>query len=261
MRIGLLFASLCLMSTCLHAKPQRVTIFADDAYPPYSYVENGRAVGIYPEILRAADVLMTEFEVELQPIPWRRGLKLLEAGRIFALLPPYYYPQRRPYIHPYSDPILDEEVVVFCQNAWLSKRKSTEWPRDFYGLTIGMNDGFSLGGQAFWMAVEEKRIEVKYANGNRVNLLKLRGDRIDCYVNDRISILWELTRLKREGIVDTVNFSMAAKISLEQGYIGFTNQNLEQYPYQSQFVAAFNSALAELKSSGQLDKIVGRYIE
>ncbi len=101
----------------------------------------------------------------------------------------------------------------------------------------------------------------RYANGNRVNLLKLRGDRIDCYVNDRISILWELTRLKREGIVDTVNFSMAAKISLEQGYIGFTNQNLEQYPYQSQFVAAFNSALAELKSSGQLDKIVGRYIE
>lgn len=106
-----------------------------------------------------------------------------------------------------------------------------------------------------------KKIEVKYANGNRVNLLKLRGDRIDCYVNDRISILWELTRLKREGIVDTVNFSMAAKISLEQGYIGFTNRNLEQYPYQSQFVAAFNSALAELKSSGQLDKIVGRYIE
>lgn len=75
------------MSTCLHAKPQRVTIFADDAYPPYSYAENGRAVGIYPEILRAADVLMTEFEIELQPIPWRRGLKLLEAGRIFALLP------------------------------------------------------------------------------------------------------------------------------------------------------------------------------
>ncbi|WP_200852712.1 hypothetical protein [Klebsiella pneumoniae] len=54
---------------------------------------------------------------------------------------------------------------------------------------------------------------------------------------------------------------MAAKISLEQGYIGFTNRNREQYPYQSQFVAAFNSALAELKSSGQLDKIVGRYIE
>lgn len=125
-----------------------------------------------------------------------------------------------------------------------------------YGLTIGMNDGFSLGGQAFWKAVEEKKIEVKYANGNRVNLLKLRGDRIDCYVNDRISILWELTRLKREGIVDTVNFSMAAKISLEQGYIGFTNRNLEQYPYQSQFVAAFNSALAELKAAANSTRLL-----
>lgn len=88
MRIGLLFISLYLISANLHANPQRVTIFADDAYPPYSYAENDRAVGIYPEILHAADVLMTEFEIDLQPIPWRRGLKLLEAGRIFALLPP-----------------------------------------------------------------------------------------------------------------------------------------------------------------------------
>ncbi len=101
-----------------------------------------------------------------------------------------------------------------------------------------------------------KKIEVKYANGNRVNLLKLRGDRIDCYVIDRISILWELARLKREGIVDTVNFSMAAKISLEQGYIGFTNQNLEQYPYQSQLVATFSSALAELKAAANSTRLL-----
>lgn len=261
MRISLLCVSLCLISTNLHAKQQKVTIFADDAYPPYSYSEDGRAVGIYPEIVHAADNLMTEFEIDLQPIPWKRGVKQVETGRIFGLLPPYYRPQIRPNIHPYSDPILDEEVVVFCQNSWISKRKSTEWPKDFYGLIIGMNDGFSLGGQAFWQAVEEKKIEVKYANGNRINLLKLRAERIDCYINDRISILWEVTRLKRDSNMDTVNFSMAARISLEQGYIGFTNQNLEQYPYQSQFVAAFNSAIAELKSSGQLDKIVNRYIE
>lgn len=88
MRIGLLFASLCLMSTCLHAKPQRVTIFADDAYPPYSYAENGRAVGIYPEILRAADVLMTEFEIELQPIPWRRGSSYSKQEEFLLCFPP-----------------------------------------------------------------------------------------------------------------------------------------------------------------------------
>lgn len=43
----------------------------------------------------------------------------------------------------------------------------------------------------FWKVVEEKKIEVKYVNGNCVNLLKLCGDRIDCYVNDCILILWE----------------------------------------------------------------------
>ncbi len=88
MRIGLLFASLCLMSTNLHAKPQRVTIFADDAYPPYSYAENGRAVGIYPEILRAADVLMTEFEIDLQPIPWATWAQATRSRKNFCFASP-----------------------------------------------------------------------------------------------------------------------------------------------------------------------------
>lgn len=261
MRIDVLLMCSWLISTSLYAKPISVTIFTDDSYPPYSYAENGQAMGIYPDIVRSADTLMAEFEIVLQPTPWRRGLKLLEAGRIFALLPPYYYPNKRPYIQPYSDPILDEEVVVFCQNKWLNRKNLTEWPKDFYGLKIGINDGFSVGGQAFWQAVNEKKFTVETANSNRVNLLKLRGDRIDCYINDHISILWELARLKREGAIENANFSIAAKLSIEQGYIGFTNQNLEQYPYQSKFVAAFNVALAELKSSGQLDKIVSRYIE
>lgn len=261
MRIWYILASFWFFSASLGAKPITVTIFADDSYPPYSYDENGQAVGLYPEIVRAVDLRMGEFNIVLQPIPWRRGLKLLEAGRIFALLPPYYYANSRPYIHPYSDPILDEEVVVFCQNELLNSKKLRDWPSDFYGLKIGINDGFSVGGRAFWTAVEQKEMAVEAANGNRVNILKLRGDRIDCYINDRISILWEISHLKREGILDRVNFSIAARISLEQGYIGFTNRNLELYPYQSQFVAAFNTALAELKSSGQLDKIISRYIE
>lgn len=67
----------------------------------------------------------------------------------------------------------------------------------------------------FWKVVEEKKIEVKYVNGNCVNLLKLCGDRIDCYVNDCILILWEFIWLKCEGIVDIVNFFMVVKISLE----------------------------------------------
>lgn len=87
MRIDVLLMCSWLISTSLYAKPISVTIFTDDSYPPYSYAENGQAMGIYPDIVRSADTLMEEFEIVLQPTPWRRGLKLLEAGRIFALLP------------------------------------------------------------------------------------------------------------------------------------------------------------------------------
>ena len=90
---------------------QKIVLYGDDDYAPYSYVEGGQFKGMYVEILKkAAQKLAPEYEVELQPRPWTRALAELQKGYAFALFPPGMKNERA-YIKPYSVP-LDRKSVV-----------------------------------------------------------------------------------------------------------------------------------------------------
>ncbi|WP_252724477.1 substrate-binding periplasmic protein [Vibrio hepatarius] len=242
--------------------PVKVLVYGDDAYPPYSYVENGISKGIYSDILRRVFKDMPGYQIKIVPIPWKRGLKMLKSGRGFALFPPYYYADKRFYISPYSTPILNEEVVVFCNNASVKDRPLSKWPADYLGLTIGVNEAFSLGGNEFWNAVKAGKITVSEAKGSRPSLIKLYENKIDCYMNDRLSILWEIRRMTTDGLLPSDwKLTLGAVVSAEQGYLGFTTIQPDKYPYKDDFVTTFNSVLTKLKETGELDGIIKAYLE
>ncbi|WP_245688493.1 substrate-binding periplasmic protein [Vibrio sonorensis] len=238
-----------------------VTIYADDDYPPYSYEQNGVAKGIYADILRETFNKMPEYRVILQPVPWKRGLKLLETGRGFALYPPYFYQHQRPFISPYSKPILKEEVVVYCHPDSVRGRRTTRWPNDFYQLKFGLNEGFSLGGEAFWSAVDKKEVSLSIVKGHHKNIMRLYQQEIDCYINDRLSILWALSDLVNRGDISASSeLILTATVSSEYGYLGFTNQNEQSYPYKEDFVNQFNNALTTMINEGRIEQIVAEYL-
>ncbi|GLT17034.1 ABC transporter substrate-binding protein [Vibrio zhanjiangensis] len=242
--------------------PIKVLVYGDDAYPPYSYVEDGIAKGIYSDILRRVFRDMPAYQVKIVPIPWKRGLKMLESGRGFALYPPYYYADKRLYISPYSKPILNEEVVVFCNTDSVKDRPLGKWPSDYLGLTIGVNEAFALGGNEFWDAVKAGKITISEAKGSRLSLIKLYEKKIDCYMNDRLSILWEIKRMTSDGLLpEGWQLTLGAVVSAEQGYLGFTTIQPEQYPYKDDFVKTFNSILTKLEETGELEGIVKAYLE
>ena len=89
---------LTLTLSLLSSNTTPVEIFCDNSYPPYSYIKNKKAAGIYTDILMIAFSRMKDYEIKITPIPWKRGLNLLKEGDGFALYPPYYYPGKRPYI-------------------------------------------------------------------------------------------------------------------------------------------------------------------
>ncbi|MFV0448513.1 MAG: substrate-binding periplasmic protein [Vibrio sp.] len=245
---------------CCYGNIIAVEILTDESYPPYTYAENDEAVGIYPDIVHAIDQKLEDFEISIRPVPWKRGLKLVESGRSFALMPPYFHPESRNFISPYSHPMLNEDVVVFCDNEIIDQNPRTIWPEDFYGLTIGINSGFNIGGSDFWQASDDGKLFISEAKGNQLNLIKLRSRRIDCYVNDKISILWQTKRLLDEEIlVKPLTFRLATHINTESGYMAYTNVNEANYPYKEKFVKQFDAALIELQDSGQIEKIVQTY--
>ncbi|TWI70326.1 amino acid ABC transporter substrate-binding protein, PAAT family (TC 3.A.1.3.-) [Desulfobotulus alkaliphilus] len=232
-----------------------VTIYGDHNYPPYSYAEGGKAKGIYTEILQRAFSRMKDYDVSIELVPWARGLNFIETGSGLALYPPYEHRETRPWMDPYSVPILDETVVIFCTEDSLPKSR-TRWPEDYYGLTIGLNLGFKLGGEQFWQAVEERKIRVEEATGSRPNILKLGANRIDCYMNDRISVLWELDRLKKSGEYKGKDFVEGSVVSSNQGFLGFTNQDKGKFPFKEDFLKKFNAEILKMQASGEIQKII-----
>ncbi|WP_028865689.1 substrate-binding periplasmic protein [Psychromonas aquimarina] len=242
----------------------KVTVYADDNYPPYSYLEKGQLKGIYSDIFRAAFDKMRGYKVTIEAVPWKRGLKLLENGKGFALYPPYFHALKRPYIWPYSLPVLDERVVVFCSEEILTHSIRNKWPEDYYGLTIGNNAGFNLGGEKFWQAVKDKKINVYEAKGNRENILMLALGRTDCYMNDRLSILWGLKKLKHQKVYDEGGIHsrllQGTTITIEQGFLGYTSRDNGKFVFKDDFKKKLDIIIYEMRKTGELQDIIDAFM-
>jgi len=261
---GLLAPGLLFVASLCHAaavSPVEVTIYADDGYPPYSYGENGAALGIYADILNKAFERMPQYHVTLVPVPWKRGLKLLETGQGFALYPPYFRPEERPYIR-YSEPILDEQVVVFCNRATTVNRSLKNWPDDYVGLTIGTNAGFLLGGKEFDRYVAAGKIFRDAGTSSHGSVLKMLSGRNDCYINDRLSIRWQVEQIKRNGEIDADKVSIfeSAKLFSEKGHLGYTDRDEGRFAFKNNFVQDFNAALVSMKNDGEIERMVERFL-
>ena len=260
----LLSAAFCLsvaaaVTAARAAAPQPVLLYGDDDYPPYSYVEHGQLKGIYTDIVRAAVRDMPQYQVQLRPVPWKRGVLMLQTGAAFALYPPYSWRSERPYVG-YSAPLLMEQLVVFCNQEVLAQRKLQRWPADYAGLHIGVNAGFLLGDAALMASLQAEKIVLDAAKGTRTNLLKLMRGRIDCYVSDRLSAQWEWQRIRRAGQAGTPAQTLheTAQLASQQGHLGFTLLQPARYPYRDDFIARFNTAIARMQHSGEIRRIVDR---
>ena len=259
-----LFVLFLFAMTGVEAKQIAVTILCDNGYPPYSYAENGQAKGLYSDILREAFARMPGYRVEIRPVPWRRGLAALEKGSAFALFPPYHRPVERPYID-YSRPILEERVMVFLRADIARARRVEDFPAAYEGLRIGFNDGFKLvQDPRYQRMLERGQLVESYAKDNRSNLLKLSLGRIDAYINDRLSILWELKRLQSQGSISAqaaAELVEGPTLSVEHGYLGFTNRDNGAFAYKDDFIRDLNSTLDDLERSGVIQQLTSRYTE
>lgn len=262
--IILVGTALALLTPSIFAGDTKVVIYADENYPPYSYVEKGEPVGIYTNIVKEAFSRMAGYNIEIKAVPWKRGQAQLKKGTGLALYPPYMNLQKRPWMWPFSLPLVDERVVVFCHEAILFRSLRPNWPEDYYGLTIGRNAGFLLGGEKFTKAAKDGKIKISEAKDNRGNILKLGKKRIDCYLNDRISILWELKKLKEEGLYDEggkhAKLIEGASIAIEQGFLGFTDKDDGKFSYKDDFLKKFNMAIYDMRKSGELEGIIDDYL-
>jgi len=238
----------------LHAATE-VEILVDDAYKPYTYNDDsGAPTGIYVRVLEEIDGRLDEYDIVLKGVPWKRAMQQLENGTAFAAAPPYYFPEERPWIHPYSEKILEEAVVAYCREEVLDTPRP-DWPEDYAGLTVGNNDGFQTPGPEFFEMVDAGEIELQEASSTELNLRKLAMGRVDCYVNARASVLSNLAALKAAGEYDPnlTPLKESAVVNRNWGYVGFSRTNTPDY--KEDFVKALNSEIRKMRTSGRIEDI------
>lgn len=243
------------------SEPIKVTIVADDSYPPYSYIESGELKGIYVDILKAAaQRLAKDYQIELVAMPWKRGLLSLEKSEHFAIIPPYKHKTKRPYIWPYSQALLSETVVVFCHKD-IALLDAITSQSNKHTLQIGVNAGFLILNDELKDARAKGKLRIWENKDTSANIMKLIYKRIDCYVNDRMSTLWQLTQLQKHNIDLSFQDIQEKYVVMEQtAHIGYVKEAENAYPYKADFIEKMDEALVQVRNSGILDSIVDKYL-
>lgn len=183
----------------------------------------------------------------------------MENSKSFALLPPYKKTDRTYMI--YSDALFTEQVYIFCNEKVMTSKERKKFPEDFQGLTFGINQGFALA-PSLKKAKEAGQITIDEAKGNDFNIKKAIAGRVDCYVNDKVSIVTTLRNLQSKKEVDPNSKLLGAVLlSTEDAFLGYNTNGQTNFSFQKDFQTKFNSALAALKADKSIEKITKQYLE
>lgn len=237
------------------AAPVRVLLHGDADYFPYSYAEGKLLRGFYAELIRRVDEILPEYEIALEPIPWKRGLVMLEEGEAFGLFPPYRFEAERAYIGPYSAPLGRENLVIVCREDRLASDFKGRWPEDFKGKTVSVNLGFAVQSEPFWAAVRDGSVKRAEYSGNTENLIQLAAfGNVDCYMNDRYAIAASHGRLVKRFDDGAAGHRLApiretTILSPQTAHIGYAVKHAERFAYGADFIERFDAALLAFQAS------------
>ena len=230
----------------------KVNILADDDYPPYSYMKDGKLTGIYVDLVREASVLLEpEYDISMVAMPWKRALMKIETGEELAIIPPYAHVKKRPYIFPYSVPLAEEQVVVFCNKD--IKLENVFSLADLpFPINMGINAGYLILNDKYRDAIKKNRIVLRENKSTEANIIKLLKDRIDCYVNDKTTIELGLAKYKvNQYGFEPSNYIEMDFIASQLAYIGYSNTVGKRFPFKNDFVRKMDNALESIILIGQ----------
>jgi polar amino acid transport system substrate-binding protein len=239
---------------------QKVTILSDDSYPPYSFLDNGVLKGIYVDIIiESAKLISSKYDVSVVAVPWKRGLLEVKEGRAFAILPPYKHIKKRPYMWPYSQAIMTEEIVAYCHKDIPFLKYVQQQQKRNYPLNIGINAGYLILNKELQHAKESQSIIIRENKSTLSNILKLYSRRIDCYLNDRLSTEWEISRIPEKRNIHLDDIKEALVVMSKTAHIGYTNNNNHVFSFKNDFVMRMDKAIEQVITSNKYQEILNNY--
>lgn len=275
MRMAIFITIVCFMLSPAVYSAQNVEIWTYDTLPPLAYRdEQGMPTGVYIEIVKQAVARMPDYTVSFKVGPWSRVKKAAEQGKAFAILPPYFHAHdwltstepKRPYIWPYSQPLFTQTDVVICNEKVLTTSRQ-KYPDDYRGLKFVMWRGDGRAGEAFFSMAKKSAIDIELVNSIGNTIPNLLTERADCTVVSKIPFAWYKKQLQassrykkydKKGVI----LKEVAVISHNAGYLGYTDINADKnFPFKKDFVIKFDIEVYKMRTNGEIQSIVDRFVE
>lgn len=206
-------------------------------FPPYEYVENGRAAGVLVTIVKEV-FERAEVDLQLEFLPFKRAFEYVVAKRLDGLFNLYKIDDRLP-LFDYSEPIIVNELVLFVKNSSDLKFESID---DLKGLKIGAMRGYTYGDK-----FDKNDLFIKELSSNHEAIFKkLARGRIDAYPCDKLVGLYVTYRLglKKELKV------LPKPLEFMDGHIGFAKGQ------HNQLILKINKVITDMKKNGEIDEMI-----
>ena len=221
----------------------------DGPWPPYTLGQVGReadgglGVELVREIYRRLDI-----KVNIELYPWKRVLKMAEAGQVDGPTLLMKNPEREKYLV-YTIPVFEGREVLFYSKKHL---QNFSWDafEDLSPYTIGLINGY-IYGEEFLKAADRLGLKLEYAVTAEVNFQKLHAGRIDLVMEDPL-VAGAIIRKNGEWIES----------------ITFADKPVTIYPYHMalskksparELIPKLNLIIEQMRADGSIDHILGYY--
>lgn len=227
-----------------------------ESFPPYEYVENGKAVGIDIDIItHIFGKMQVSFRVRI--LPWTRAWEMIEHGAADAVLSTSRKDERESYLYYPKVDMWVSEYVFFTRKQPVSASVHGYEDAIQENLKIGIIRGNSYD-PGFWAAFPAQpdgslNRQLDQGVNVEMNFRKLIGGRIDLYILDKTVGLHSARLLN---IQDKVRYHPTVLFS--KGYPMPFSRN-SKVPDIRTVAERFEQELVRMKRSGAYQKIIDQW--
>ena len=218
------------------AGAQELLVDVDDANPPFMFGRDGHAAGVYPVLMSAVFKEM-KADVRILPKPWRRALAEIDAGT--AGVGGIYKNSERVKRYDYSEAMFVERVSLYALRTDTARYASVA---DLKGKRVGVIRGWSYGDD-FDAARRAQSMLVEEVNSDAQNFAKLAAGRLD--------VVLAIVEAAEPHLRAHRTVQLAGTMAENPTYLAFSKAAGMQG-----FLDRFNAALARMKKSGAVARIV-----
>lgn len=224
------------LSACGASSSQKLVMATNAAFPPYESVEGNEIIGIDPEIAKLiADDIGRELVIE--DMAFDSIIAAVQSGKADIAMAGLTVTEDRKQNINFSDPYTEAAQVIVVK-----KDSPVASPDDLEGKTVGVQIGTT--GDIYAGDIADATIERYSKYFEAINALN--QDKIDAVIVDR--------EPAKVFVSDSDELKMIDKeFTLEEYAIGVAKENTE-------LLDQINASLKKLQESGEIDKIINKYI-